>query len=315
MSPSKASKDRHTPSPARRALLVSVFSAGALGCGGEEDIDARRSLANSLAQAGAGGTTGGDAVGLPSDRGGSGAEPTGAGGAASAPAAPPPPAAAPNPEDPSGPPQECNGPGLPDVPGTPAPATGLLMDFASYLPMPAGTWGDSGLGQLTGGTSLYSGTPAGALTVAPEGGALHLTANLAAMGDYTGIVLWFGPCVNAAAFSGLTFPVAGTLDGARMLVKTQTSPDYPVDARNMKGKCPFEREDMKFTSCLQPTATISDVSVSPLVLPWDQFVGGQPLVTPDPQQLLGFELQFQCQAAAGGCELDVAIGTVSFVAP
>lgn len=208
-------------------------------------------------------------------------------------------------------PQECNGPNLADgIFGTPAPQSGLLVDFSSYVA--AGTWGDAGLGQITGGTSLYSVRPDANLTVAAEGGQLHLTASMAMTGDYTGIVLWFAPCVNASAFTGLTFPVTGDLGGARMQVKAQTSPDYPIDVTNSKGKCVYETQEEQFTVCQQPVVNIDALEENPVVLGWDEFTGGVPEPDIDPNQLLGFELQFQCQAEGGACELDVTIGTVSF---
>jgi hypothetical protein len=50
-----------------------------------------------------------------------------------------------------------------------------------------------------------------------------------------------------------------------------------------------------------------------MTLSWSEFVGGLPVPSTDPAQLLGFELQFQCQAAMGGCALDVNVGTVRFL--
>jgi hypothetical protein len=108
----------------------------------------------------------------------------------------------------SGPPQECNGPNVTmGIPGTPAPTTGLLLDFSRYT-MPAGTWGDTSVGEITGGTSLYQGAPEAALTQSPGSGKLHIQATIAA-GGYTGIVFWFSPCVNASAFSGVQFTATG----------------------------------------------------------------------------------------------------------
>jgi hypothetical protein len=95
-----------------------------------------------------------------------------------------------------------------------------------------------------------------------------------------------------------------------MLVKPQTSPNYPVDVTNRKGKCEYSREDTKFTTCVQPTATIEALTENPLTLTWGEFVGGAPLPATDPAQLLGLELQFQCQAAS--CALELQLGTVEF---
>jgi hypothetical protein len=160
---------------------------------------------------------------------------------------------------------------------------------------------------------VYSGDAASALTIVREGSELHLSADVAAAQGYTGIVLWFAPCVDASAFSGLTFSMTGDLGGATLLVKAQTSPNYPVDVTNSKGKCEYPREDMKFTTCQQPSATITELVENPITLDWAEFTGGTPIPTLDPSQLLGFELQFQCQS--GSCALDITVGNVQFIAP
>lgn len=293
----------------RRALALSLGVVGTVAaCGGETDMTVRdQFLPGNLAQLGVAGSS---AVGGAGGAGGTGGASgsAGAGGSAGTMTAP----AVVDPEAASGEPQECNGPQVAEgIFGTPAPATGMLIDFSTYVA--AGTWGDSGVGQITGGTSVYSIRPDADLTLTTVEGELHLEASMAMSGDYTGVVLWFGPCVNATAFAGLTFPVTGSLGGARMQVKAQTSPDYPVDVTNTKGKCTYPREADKFTTCQQPVVNIDALEMNPLVLPWDQFTGGVPVAEVDPAQLLGFELQFQCQATEGACEVDVTIGTVNFI--
>lgn len=290
-----------------RALALSLGAASAAtACGGETDASIREQfLPGNLAQLGAAGA---DATGEggAGGTGGAGGSP-GMGGEAGAMAAP----AVVDPEAASGDAQECNGPEVANgIFGTPAPASGMLIDFSTYVA--AGTWGDAGVGQITGGTAVYSVRPDTNLTITAEGGELHLTASMAMNGDYTGVVLWFGPCVNATAFTGLTFPITGDLGGARMLVKAQTSPDYPVDVTNSKGKCEYPREADKQDTCQQPAVAIDAIEENPLVLEWAEFTGGVPLATVDPAQLLGFEVQFQCQAAEGACEVDVTLGTVNF---
>ena len=221
----------------------------------------------------------------------------------------------------SGPAQECNGPDLMTkcIFGTPAPDTGVLLDFTSYT-MPGGTWGTASLGQFTGGTSLYSGTGTAtdAITQAVASDKLHIQATIPA-GGYSGIVFWFGPCVNASAFSGVQFAASGQLGGASMIVKAQTSPDYPVDVANSKGKCRYKVEADRFTECQQPTVNLTALPASGTVeLPWASFTGGIPLPSIDPAQLLGFELQFSCTAPPAGstsCALNLDLGKVIFTKP
>lgn len=232
----------------------------------------------------------------------------------------PPPVQADSPDFTSGPAQECNGPDLMTkcVFGTAAPSTGVMIDFTSYKADE--TWGTASLGQFTGGTSKYSGTntPSDAITQTVVGDKLHMVATIPS-GGYSGIVFWFGPCLNASAFTGVQFPVTGQLNGARMIVKAQTSPDYPVDTANSKGKCRFMVDANKFTECQQPTVNIDTLPASGTVnLPWALFSGGIPAPSIDPAQLLGFELQFSCTSPPAGsnsCALDLELGGVSFTSP
>jgi hypothetical protein len=302
------SAQAHHPTRARAVAATLLVGALVSACGGSTagEVDERYGVANQLAGStfGQGGAGGSGPTGQAGSAGTGGAGGTGG----SAAMAPPMPAAPADPNAPSGPPQACN--------GTPAPVDGLLVDFATYTPRTAtggGTWGDMGLGQITGGTSVYSADAASALTIVVENGELHLSATMEAAISFTGIVLWFAPCVDATAFNGFAFPISGELGGANLLVKAQTSPDYPVDVTNAKGKCPFEREENKFNECQQPTATLSALTENPVTLEWAEFVMGTPVPAVDPAQLLGFELQFACNN--GGCAFDVSVGDVSFIAP
>jgi len=213
----------------------------------------------------------------------------------------------------SGPPQECGGPefGTTGKFGTPAPTSGVMVDFTKYN-MPQGTWGVSASGDLTGGTSLYSlAPPADSIKQSVVGDKLHLEAAIGS-GGYAGIVLWFQPCVNASAFSGLQFTASGALGGSTMIIKPQTSVDYPIDPVNTKGKCRFKVDANKYTECQQPTVQLMTLPAGAISQPWASFTGGVPAPI-DPNQMLGFELQFSCPSTASSCPLNVDLGTVSFL--
>lgn len=212
----------------------------------------------------------------------------------------------------SGPPQECAGPefGATGTFGTPAPSTGVLIDFTKY--MPGGSWGVTADGDLTGGTSLYSlAPPTDSITPSVVGDELQLEAAIGA-GGYAGIVLWFQPCVNASAFSGLQFTARGALGGATMIIKPQTSVDYPIDPVNKKGKCRFKADASKYTECQQPTVQLKALPAGPITQTWASFTGGLPLPL-DPNQLLGFELQFSCPSTAPNCPLKLDLGSVGLL--
>jgi hypothetical protein len=293
------------------ALLASL--ATACGANSAEDELTRRQVAASIqttrvSQYGAG------------EGGAPGAGGSGTGGPA--PVVPlPDPVVPVDPNSPSGPPQECNGPRLAEgIFGTPAPMDGLLVDFTTYNITGPGRWGDPARAQLAGGTSLYSGAPeadlvqepAGALPKAPANDALQVKASIP-VGGYSGVVLWFSPCVNATAFGGLSFTATGDLSGATLLLKVQTSPDYPVDSANLKGKCQFMTQASMFTDCVEPTVSINSLGTGSFSYAWSDFTGGSPLPSVDPAQLLGFEMQLQCPGAATApCNVDVSLGTIRF---
>src|SRR5687767_2064432 len=155
-------------------LSAGVLGVGLLcGCGGEDD-DARRNLRDETANLQATGGTSGD---------------MGQAGAAGMPAAPPAaaPAAPVDPEAPSGMAQSCTAMAAPEV----------LVDLSMYTA--AGAWGDAARSQITGGTSLYSLAPNPNLVNTLTDGVLHLVGPIPASA-YAGIVLWFGPCVDASAY-------------------------------------------------------------------------------------------------------------------
>src|SRR5262245_19038079 len=208
-------------------------------------------------------------------------------------------------------PFQCGGANGP----TRAPENALLVDFVSYLA--AGTWGDSSVGQLTGGSSLYSGNPASALRASSERGTLHLEANISARG-YAGIVLWTGPCIDASMYDGLRFNLAGSLGGAVLQFKVQTNVNYPVSVGGVnKGACAYQTCEGRWGECVPPFAAITSVAAAPeRLLRWADFSGGLPTpgLAPGNDQIVGLELQLQCQSSTD-CAVDLNLGSIVFDQP
>jgi hypothetical protein len=206
-------------------------------------------------------------------------------------------------------PQACAGTLAPAWGDPPGDAPGLLIDWTTYSS--SGTWGASSSGQLTGGTAFYQGESDVQLTVAVDAGSLRITGTVTPMG-YAGLVFWFGPCVDASAFTGLTFAVGGALNGAVMKAQVQTHDDYPIDVANTKGGCMYTDCANRFTECAGPTMQLV-VPASPETqdLPWSSFTGGTPVADVTPAGLVGLQFQFECQADVD-CAVDVTLGTISF---
>lgn len=263
------------------SLLATLGAAAAFGCMVDDSGD-------NAPSGGAGGTGGSGA--------GSGGTTTG-GSAGMAAACTPNPAAL-----------TCAG-SKPNAWGDPPGATaGTLIDFATYSA--TGTWGSSVMGQLTGGTSRYHGPSDVDLTATPEAGSLKLTGTITPMG-YVGVVFWFGPCIDASAFTGLTFSVGGTTGGAVMKAQIQTHVDYPVDTANSKGGCSFTNCDEKFSECAGPTYQLVVPATPEAVdLPWSSFAGGTPVAEVTPDGLVGLQYQLECQSDTA-CVFDITLGSVT----
>lgn len=291
-------------SAAGRRLTAALLGIGLLsGCGGDDS--SRRTDALQAANATAG--TGGDV-----ESGGAG------GGAAEPPPVVAPPVVA-DPNAPSGAPLTC-------AMAAP-PADGTLINMNEYNVPTPGNWGDSAMGgHITGGTSLYSCNDDGVtcpatavMTPTLTDGLLNLKATVPPTSGYTGVVLWFGPCIAPTAYAGFSMVIGGDLAGTRLLVKPQQHTNYPVDVTNMKGGCEYPMESGKWSTCVPPEFIVTTVTTEPTAQSflWSDFTGGLPLQDPplDPARgMVGLELQFQCQAMVD-CALDVNLGNIMFIPP
>jgi hypothetical protein len=218
----------------------------------------------------------------------------------------------PNPE-----PQLCSG----AVPNSHMPPDGLLINWETYVPS-SGNWGDSAVGDLTGGTSKYTGRDVSPITITHECNVIRLTATIPAYTpdvaddaeNYAGAVFWFGPCINASSFGGLSFAVGGTMGGAALKLQVQTSENYPADPANTKGECVFTDCASRWSDCKGPDYIVP-VPEAPEVatLPWDMFTAGSPNAAVNPDGLVGLQFQLECQSQDAACEVDITLGEVNLI--
>src|SRR5690606_32921252 len=107
-------------------------------------------------------------------------------------------------------------------------------------------------GDLTGGYFTYAGD--GSMLqpyVSQEEPEMRLIGNVQ---NYFGFGLWFGPCLDASDYIGISFTLTGelgdplaveedpTLNG-EIELQLQTSKNYVVDETNKKGECTGSWED------------------------------------------------------------------------
>lgn len=213
------------------------------------------------------------------------------------------------------------------VPTTPqtcdlfVPRKTTLIDFTTYTA--TGSWGNSTVGDLTGGTSAFHGAGTADLSRVVEGQApdtvLHVSGSIP-VSSYAGFVLWFGPCVDASKVldmdsasntTGVDFSLGGSLGGARLKVQMQTHADYPVDVANHKGGCLYPTCATQWTACVGPTLTVAAVSPAPslVTVPWANFTGGLPVATTRGSGVVGLQFQLECVAGTT-CAVDLRLGAI-----
>jgi hypothetical protein len=216
---------------------------------------------------------------------------------------------------PNTPAQTCSGAAV----NSHMPADGLLINWATYN-VSSGAWGDSAVGDLTGGTSKYTGKMVDPITVELAGSALHVTATIPPYTpdvaddpeNYAGLVFWFGPCINASAYGGVTFDVGGTMGGAALRLQVQTSLNYPSEPQNSKGQCIFMDCTSKWSECKGPDTLVVVPEVGePAMLPWANFTTGSPNDGVTPEGLVGLQFQLECQSQTAACAVDITLGNVS----
>jgi hypothetical protein len=218
---------------------------------------------------------------------------------------------------PNPPPQTCSG----AVPNSHMPPDGLLINWETYVAS-SGSWGNSAVGDLTGGTSKYNGVMVSPITVTPECDEIRITATIPQYTpdvaddaeNYAGLVFWFGPCINASTFGGLSFTVGGSMGGAALKLQVQTSENYPADPANTKGECVFDNCDTRWSDCKGPDMIVP-VPEAPgeVTLPWDSFTAGSPNASVNPEGLVGLQFQLECQSQDAECVVDITLGQVNLL--
>jgi len=185
--------------------------------------------------------------------------------------------------------------------------TTTFIDFTTYTADMK--WGKSS--GTNGGTSLYHGTDTSNLTVAADGATLNMTGTIP-KGQYAGAVFWVSTCTDASMFNGVKVSLSGDATVSASL-QMQSSEDYPIDTSAKKGECTFTTCDTMWSDCMPPrtTLTVSD-SPSDVELPWANFTGGLPVDTFTPNQLVGVQLQLECQGDAD-CAVNLTLGSVAFL--
>jgi hypothetical protein len=208
-----------------------------------------------------------------------------------------------------------------------APSNGLIANFSS----PDGGIPDGGLGvdggpfptsivEIGGGLTPFPIGSASAPAYTLSGGVLHVTVNTPATSaaQYLGMFLGFADCIDATAFTGVSFTISGSFAGCTMEYGTGDveHSDYTVDT--YRGTGPAGSYDP------QTTLTTSQVTAAPqtLMMPFTgSTMSGSPPSPLDKTKLISVFWQFNVPASApptadaappAACVGDITIDNVSF---
>jgi hypothetical protein len=189
----------------------------------------------------------------------------------------------------------------------PAPAGGLIADFM----------GPDGGVNLGGGLFVYPSSGPAAPGIATDGGALYVTENQAATAapQYVGAGLYFTSCIDASAFTGVSFSVSGAFSGCSMQFSTgdvehQDRATTSGFATGVAGDYPP-----------QTAISMGDVTSAPQVVkvPFGPTaISGNPATSLDPQKIILVLWQLTIppatptDGAPAACSADLTIDDVTF---
>lgn len=184
---------------------------------------------------------------------------------------------------------------------TPPPSE-FITDFSDWV---GNDWGSAG--KLAGGSFDYHGdaTTEFEYRIDLREENMHVTG---VINDYAGFGISLDPCTDATSYSGVQFDIWGTANSA--VFQVQTSEDQNVEYNDPRAVCQVLADG---DECVAPQSRIGAVpeAQETLQFAWGDFSGGKPVPTLSPDQILGFQFQFEC-ASGGMCPVDVRIDNLQF---
>jgi hypothetical protein len=209
-----------------------------------------------------------------------------------------------------------------------APSNRLIADFSGPdggLKIPDGGLENDGgpfpasVVEIGGGLTPYPIGSASAPAYDLSGGALHVTVDTPATSapQYVGMFLGFADCIDATAFTGVSFTISGSFAGCTMQYATGDVEHSDSTVDTYRGTGPAGSYDP------QTTLTAGDVTAAPqtLMMPFpNSTISGSPPTPVDKTKLIALIWQFTVPAAASStadaapaaCVADITIDNVSF---
>lgn len=125
-------------------------------------------------------------------------------------------------------------------------------------------------------------------------------------------------CLDVADWDGLSFRAVGSLGTekqAQFEVQLRTYSNVPSVDSNGSGACTLDGEGGAWDCCRNNSFVAQGVTEHVAVvyrIPWSDFSGGNPEPILDPTELVGIQLQFNCEVGMGACDVDLEIDNLQF---
>lgn len=182
----------------------------------------------------------------------------------------------------------------------------------------SGKWGSAS--GFNGGTFTY-GMSKSDIKLEYMDHTIHVTGHVQ---TYAGFGLYFAqasgqdyPCVDASAFSGLSYNVVDNTDDGKvseLTVTVQTHADSPVDTTNHRGGCLYTDPNNMYADCAPPSSTAEVPEGGGVVeMPFADFAGGKPDATVDASAIDGLQWQFPWSDGADPYDVDITIKDIKFI--
>jgi hypothetical protein len=177
------------------------------------------------------------------------------------------------------------------------PAAALITDFAVVDTAKKTFTSASG---ISGTILWYPATMTVAMT--PE---LSMSGTVSA---YTGFGVYLKQCVDASAYSGISFKIGGNVGSpATLMLQAKMNSTIPIKAGE-RGACVPADPNNTYATCWDPVKWVT-VPATPatVTVTWAEFAGGKPVATANPAEILGFQWSFNWAGGDAGAAYAVAV--------
>jgi hypothetical protein len=144
--------------------------------------------------------------------------------------------------------------------------------------------------------------------------ALSMTGTVS---SYTGFGIFLTQCVDASAYSGISFTIGGNVGTTgKLMLQAKTNSTTPISAATKHGACVAANPNNTYADCWDPVATVAvPATAATVTVPWASFSGGKPTATVNPAEILGFQWSFDWVGGDAGAAyaVDVTLDDLAFV--